>query len=225
MSILDQLAGGLIVSCQALEYEPLHGPWLMAGMARAAKQGGAVGIRANGAQDIRAIKEAVGLPVIGIEKQDDAAGGLCITPDYAAAQRVAEAGSDIIALDCRVARPFGDELPGFIARVKSELGTLVMADVQTVAEAEAAQQMGADLGATTFAFREGRFGSEPDFELIQAAVDRLSIPVIAEGGFWDPEQVLKALELGVLAVVVGTAITRPHDITKRFVHAIAGKSR
>ena len=49
---------------------------------------------------------------------------------------------------------------------------------------------------------------------------QLGAPVMAEGGFWYPEQVVKALELGVWAVVVGSAITRPLEITRRFVRAI-----
>lgn len=225
MTILQKLAGGLIVSCQALEHEPLHGPWFMAGMARAAKQGGAVGIRANGVEDIRAIKEVTGLPIIGIEKQEDNSGNLCITPDCAAAERVAGAGADIIAIDCRRNRPFGDELSLLVPAVKQKLGVPVMADVGTVDEALAAQQLGVDLVAPTFGFQEGTYGSEPDFPLLEELIGTLSVPVIAEGGYWSPEQVLRALELGALAVVVGTAITRPQEITRRFVRAITAKQK
>ena len=223
LSVLTSLVGGLIVSCQALEHEPLHGPWLMAGMAWAAKIGGAAGIRANGAQDIAVIKETTQLPVIGIEKQEDAQGRLCITPDFAAARRVAQAGADIVAVDCRHNRPFGEDLAQLIPRIKEELDLLVMADIATVDEGKDAEELDVDLVATTFAFKEGSYGSEPDFPLIEQLTKSLSVPVIAEGGFWTPEQVVTALDLGVLAVVVGTAITRPQDITRRFVQAM--KSR
>lgn len=65
-----RLQGQLIVSCQALPHEPLHSDYIMARMAVAAQEGGAKGIRANSVIDIKAIKEAVDLPVIGIIKRD-----------------------------------------------------------------------------------------------------------------------------------------------------------
>ena len=54
--ILKQIQGGLIVSCQALEDEPLHSSFIMGRMAYAAFLGGAVGIRSNSVEDIREIK-------------------------------------------------------------------------------------------------------------------------------------------------------------------------
>ncbi|MFL7577567.1 N-acetylmannosamine-6-phosphate 2-epimerase, partial [Escherichia coli] len=69
-TVLDSLKGKLIVSCQALENEPLHSPFIMSRMALAAAQGGAAGIRANSVADISAIKEIVSLPMIGIIKRD-----------------------------------------------------------------------------------------------------------------------------------------------------------
>ena len=96
------IKGKLIVSCQALEDEPLYGADVMAKMAMAAKMGGAVAIRANSPIDIRAIKDAVGLPVIGLYK--DGEEGVYITPTFDHAQAIADAGADVIALDC-TARP------------------------------------------------------------------------------------------------------------------------
>ncbi len=66
--ILDRIKGGLVVSCQALETEPLYSSYIMGRMAFAAKEGGAVGIRANTPQDIQEIKKTVDLPVIGLYK-------------------------------------------------------------------------------------------------------------------------------------------------------------
>ena len=62
MNVFDKIKGGLIVSCQALETEPLYSSKIMARMAFAAKEGGAVGIRANTTEDIIAIKKEVDLP-------------------------------------------------------------------------------------------------------------------------------------------------------------------
>ena len=110
MAILDQVKGGLIVSCQALDEEPLHGPMLMAAMARAAALGGAVAIRTNGYQEVEVIKKITGLPVIGIKKVVNSEGEMCITPTFAHAKALALAGAEIVAVDVRWNRPFGEPL-------------------------------------------------------------------------------------------------------------------
>src|SRR6185369_1446432 len=99
MEAVKAIAHRLIVSCQAGPEEVLHGSTFMVGMARAAKEGGAGGLRVNGAEDIAAVRQAVYLPIIGIEKQKHAQYGVLITPNFEAAQRIAQAGADIIALD------------------------------------------------------------------------------------------------------------------------------
>ncbi len=60
------LPHGIIVSCQAYEGEPLFGAHIMAAMARAALEGGAVGIRANSAADIAAIRAITDRPIVGL---------------------------------------------------------------------------------------------------------------------------------------------------------------
>lgn len=218
MDVLRAIHGGLIVSCQALEDEPLHGPMLMAAMARAVHLGGAAGIRANGRHDVEVIKRMTGLPVIGIHKAINGQGEMAITPFFSLAQDLVEAGADIVAVDVRSSRPFGDPLEELLPRIRQELGVLVMADCATMEDARAAAQIGVDIIASTFGFRQGDFGAEPDFSLLEEML-QLPVPVIAEGGFWYPEQVMQALEMGVWSVVVGSAITRPLEITKRFVRA------
>lgn len=207
------------MSCQALEEEPLHGPMLMAAMARAVQLGGAVGIRANGPQDVEVIKRITGLPVIGIHKMTNGAGEMAITPTFSLAEELVRSGADIIAVDVRRTRPFGEPLAELLPRIRRELGVPVMADCATVEDARAAVEIGVDLVASTFGFRQNGLGTEPDFQLLRDML-QLGVPVVAEGGFWYPEQVVEALELGVWAVVVGSAITRPLEITRRFVRAL-----
>lgn len=219
--VLKKIQGGLIVSCQALEDEPLHGPMLMGAMAFAAKEGGAVGIRSNGSRDVAVIKALTGLPVIGIEKHTNPAGGIVITPTFEAAKRLVDAGADIIAFDARFGCPREIPLPEFIGQIKSELGCIAMADIGNIEEAIAAAKAGADIVASTFGGIHDERGDTMNWDLIKAMTSKLSVPVIAEGGIWNPEEACKALQMGVHAVVVGTAITRPQLITRRFATMMA----
>ena len=77
---VEQIQWQLIVSCQALEDEPLHSSFIMGRMALAAKQGGAKGIRANTVEDIKEIRKNVDLPIIGIIKRDYEDSDVYITP-------------------------------------------------------------------------------------------------------------------------------------------------
>lgn len=219
--IIRRIRGGLIVSCQALEDEPLHGSVFMARMALAAQQGGAVGIRANSPPDIAAIRATIDLPVIGIYKDGDE--GVYITPTLRHAREAAEAGADVIALDATARpRPDGMTSEALIRAIKHHLGVPVLADVSTLEEGLAAQAAGADFVAPTLS---GYTNYSPqlegaDFALIRELVARLDVPIIAEGRIRTPQEAREALELGVLAVVVGSAITRPQLITAEFVRAI-----
>lgn len=214
---------GLIVSCQALDDEPLHGAEIMARMALAAERGGAVGIRANTPADIRAIRAAVRLPIIGIYKRVYEGSDVYITPTFAEAQAVAQAGADMVALDATARpRPKGETLAELVGRIHGELGVPVMADCATVEEAVRAAELGCDVVASTLAGYTSytRMTEGPDFELLAEMLRRSPVPVFAEGRFHTPEQAARALEMGCYAVVVGGAITRPHEITARFAAAI-----
>ena len=223
-SFLAAVKGQLIVSCQALADEPLHGAQIMAGMALAAEMGGAAAIRANSPADIRAIKAAVELPVIGLHKRGDS--GVYITPTFMDAAAIAEAGADIIALDCTDRpRPDGVALGELLARIRDELGLPIFADVATLAEAQAAERLGATMAAPTLSgYTDARpMRPGPDFALLAQMTEALSIPVIAEGRIHTPQQARQALDLGAWAVVVGSAITRPRTITARFAAALRGE--
>ncbi len=224
--LLAQLRGGLIVSCQAEVGEPLYGSSHMAAMAVAAAQSGAVGIRANYPQDIAAIRKVVKLPIIGIYKIDIPGYAVRVTPSLESAIAVARAGADIIAIDCTF-RPHPDGLSRkeHIRLIHAQTYCPVMADISTYEEGLEAQEVGADLVATTLS----GYASDtpppeaPDFELLHRLVSDLSVPVVAEGRIAIPEQAAEAIHLGAFAVVVGSAITRPAWITARFVKGMTGK--
>ncbi len=227
---LARLQGGLIVSCQAPEGDPLHGPHFMAEMARAAWLGGAAGIRANSGPDIRAIRQAVPLPVIGIVKRHYPGSPVYITPTLGEAEEAVRAGADVLALDGTARpRPDGVGLERLVEAIRARWAIPLMADVGSVEEGLAAARLGFDLVATTlvgYTDDHPPLGYEPDFDVVARMIDEvtggLGVPVVVEGHIWEPEQAARCLELGAFAVVVGSAITRPHLITRRFVQAIDG---
>jgi N-acylglucosamine-6-phosphate 2-epimerase len=216
--------GAFVVSCQARADNPLHGPVHMSAMARAAEAGGAKGIRANGVQDVAAIRAATSLPIIGISKIWDDRFPVYITPDFDNASRLAQAGADIIGLDATPRPRDGEPVERLIARIRAELGKEVFADISTLEEGRAAHFHGATYVATTLSgYTEGTAALRaegPDLELLSALVAALPVPVVAEGRFDTPDLVAAAFERGAHAVVVGTSITNPREITKKFVHAI-----
>lgn len=216
--VFQQIKGKLIVSCQALEQEPLHGSEVMAKMAMAAHMGGAAGIRANGADDITAIKKAVDLPVIGLVKRDYPDSEIYITATKKEVDELLHAGVDIIALDAtsRI-RPNSETLESLFTYIKAN-DILVMADISTFEEGKRAADLGADCVSTTMSGYTSYSPQkkEPDFYLLKKLVKELSIPVFAEGRISTPEEAKHALDLGAHAVVVGSAITRPQEITKGF---------
>ena len=221
-SILESLRGKLIVSCQASAGDPLDHLDTLARMAASVLLGGAGGLRAEGVPRITAFRAQTDLPIIGITKAYDANGDVYITPDFQSAQSVSHAGADIIALDCTLRRLTQSEpWPEIIHRIHAELGRIVCADIATLDDALAAQRAGADVVATTLCGYTPDTDSirTPPWSLIQALVAELTIPVIVEGHITQPEEVRKALDLGVHCVVVGSAITRPQTITARFVEA------
>lgn len=219
--MLESLQGGLVVSCQALEDEPLHGASHMAVMAMAAKEGGAVGIRANGYDDIKAIKEKVNLPIIGILKRHYPGFNAFITTTKADAKLIADAGADIISVDAtNESRP--ENLEDLVRYIHEDLNKWVMADIATVQEAENAEKIGCDLIGTTLSgyTPETIHRDRPDFELLRDLSTKLTVPIVAEGNISSPEQAKKALGLGASFVVIGSAITRPQLITQKFVEGM-----
>jgi N-acylglucosamine-6-phosphate 2-epimerase len=219
---LDAMRGGLVVSCQAPKGSPLAATEHLVAVARAAEAGGARGIRAEGSDNVGAIKEAVGLPVIGLRKRAVAGSDVSITPELEDARAVAAAGADIIAVDATLRpRPCGLDSGRFLAGLARELVQPVLADVDCLEAGVAAEAAGAAAVATTLSgyTRGGRPPEEPDLDLVARLAAQLDCPVLAEGRYATPEAVHDALQAGAWAVVVGAAITDPVALTRRFAAA------
>lgn len=222
--VFAKIKGGLIVSCQALSNEPLYSSYIMSRMALAAWKGGACGIRANTPEDIKEIKEIVDLPIIGLYKQVYDDSEVYITPTLESVDALMESKPDIIAIDAtnRV-RPYGYSLDDLFYKIRTKYpDMLFMADCSCLEDAIHAEELGFDLvGTTLYGYTKETQGAKlPGIDLMKEIVQKVRIPVIAEGGIWTPEQLKAALDTGVYSAVVGTAITRPMDITKRFVNVI-----
>lgn len=220
---------GLIVSCQAREGNPFRDSELLAVMAQAVEMGGAVGIRADGVEDIKAMKKRVSIPIIGINKRYDSKHRIVITPDFDSAAEIAAVGADIIALDATFEESdIRADVKETIYRIKTELKLPVMADISTLEEAVRAAEWGADIVATTLnGYLPGKEYPHdekyvPNLVLLKSIIDspKINCPVIGEGRFWRAEDVKKAFDMGVHALVIGKAITNPMAATEYFVNAI-----
>ena len=225
-SRVEQLKGKLIVSCQALPHEPLHSSFIMGRMALAAKDGGALSIRANTREDIKEIQSQVDLPVIGIVKRDYEDSQVYITPTMKEVDELMEVKPEIIAVDATGAvRPGGLTLDDFYHQIRDKYpDQLLMADCSTVEEALHADELGFDFIGTTMVGYTPQSKNDKieanDFEIIRKIVAAAKNRVIAEGNINTPEKAKRVVELGVFSVVVGSIITRPQLITKSFAEAL-----
>lgn len=220
--IFNQIKGKLIVSCQALEDEPLYSSFIMGKMALAATQAGAGGIRANTISDIKEIKKNTNLPIIGIIKRNYGNCNVYITPTIKEVDELVEEGVDIIAIDStRRQRPDNVELECFVKNIKEKYpNQIVMGDISNVDEAVYSEKIGVDIvGTTLCGYTDYTKGDNP-LNTLQEVLKAVKIPVIAEGNLDTPEKAKKSIQMGALAVVVGGAITRPKQIAEKFIKAI-----
>jgi N-acylglucosamine-6-phosphate 2-epimerase len=220
---LAPLRGGLIVSCQAPSDSPLHDPGVIAAMATAAVQRGAVGVRIDSPAHIAAVRDRLDQPIIGLWKQVLPPSAVYITPQFHHAEAVVAAGSDLVAIDATDRlRPAGETLAQLIAQIHDRLGKPVMADIDTLDNALKAVAAGADcVGTTLFGYTAAtQDQTPPGLALLATLVEACPVPVICEGGIASPAQARHALDLGAYAVVVGTAITGIDTLVSQYVAAL-----
>jgi N-acylglucosamine-6-phosphate 2-epimerase len=200
-------------------------------MAESALQGGACGIRMAQVDNLRYFRERhPDTPLIGITKPDiipsNAPELVYITPTLADVQAIAPC-CDIVALDATARpRPGGETLEDIVREARRQFPhRLLMADIATLSEGLRAAELGFDLiGTTLSGYTSDTTGagkaSGPDFALLGTLTERVKTPVILEGRIWEPAEAAQAFQQGAHAVVIGSAVTRPHEITRRFVRAV-----
>ena len=227
--MIKKLKNKIIVSCQAMPSEPLYKEECMTAMIKSVLNGGAQGLRVAGVRDVKIAKAISDVPVIGLTKPDVIPKNwkeiVYITPTLKDVVDLIQAGADIVAFD-GTSRPRPkctlEEIIKYIKinRRKS------MADISTLEEGINCANLGVDILSTTlsgYTTQSPIEGDGPDFKLLEALVKETDKPVILEGRIWEPEQINRAFELGAHAVVIGSAITRPQLITKRFINGLDEK--
>ena len=229
LALIESLKGGLIVSCQTQKDEPIYTEDMVVKMAECAKWAGAVGLRLNSPEQIRQVREAnLGLPIIGLYKvwYDDT--DVFITPSMKEVDAIVEAGCDIIALDCTSQiNHDGRKAWDLLKEVREKYPDYVIfADISNIEEAKHAAENGADIVAPTlYGYTAATSNIEgTDFRMLGQLCREMEGKafVIHEGHIYNPDEAIKCLFLGCHAVVVGSAITRPHYTAKRFVDAMCG---
>lgn len=229
--VIKKLKGVVVVSVQAMPSEPLYAENCMVAMMKSVVTGGAGALRVAGARDVKNAKNLFNLPVIGLTKPSVIPKNwkeiVYITPNIKDVVTLIEAGADIVAFDgTQRKRPEGEKLVDLIKYIHINK-RLAMADISTAEEGVEAAKSGADILSTTLAGYTVESAAspvdEPDFELLKQLVEKTDKPVVLEGRIWSPEQVNKAFDLGAHCVVIGSAITRPQLITKKFVFRDKGK--
>lgn len=222
MDKIEKLKNQVIISVQAMPNEPLYKEEVLIAMMQSVINGGAKGLRLAGARDVKNAKKLFDVPVIGLTKPDKLPDNwkevVYITPTLKEVDELIEAGADIIATDATNRPRPKESLEEIISYIKSK-NKLAMADISTFEEGVKARNMGFDVISTTLSgytqnSRQDLIG--PDFDLLEKLTNELDCPVILEGRIWEPKEVDKAFELGAYSVVIGSSVTRPQLITKRF---------
>ena len=225
--VVERLLGKTIISVQAYEDTPLYGPENMRTMAQSVLLGGAEGLRACWPQDIRAIREVTDVPIVGIYKDfgdGDPLDTVFITPTVEQAAQVVEAGADIVGVDCTIRPSRGlEELKRLLEGIREKYPDVaIMADLSTLEEGIAVAKTGlVDIISSTLSgyTRQSldRKSDWPDVELVRRLKQEVDLPVNGEGRIWELADLEAVLDAGADMVTIGSAVTRPHEIAKRFV--------
>lgn len=226
MGIIEELKGKVVVSSQAMPDEPLYKEDCMLAMMASVVNGGAGGLRVAGARDVRNAKKHFNIPVIGLTKPEKLPENwkeiVYITPGLKEVQVLIDAGADVIAFD-GTSREHDNCTLEEIIELIHKANRLAMADISTVEEGINCAKLGADIISTTLAgytLESGEPTEGPDYKLLEGLVKTIDKPIILEGRIWEPKEVKKAFEIGAHCVVIGSAITRPQIITKRFIEGV-----
>src|SRR5574344_106184 len=223
MKVLDKLKNKVIVSVQAMPAEPLYREECINALMKSVVNGGAAGLRVAGARDVKNAKTLFKIPVIGLTKPEVIPKNwkeiVYITPTLKEVVELIQAGADVIAFDGTARKRPNCTLDEIIKYIKMN-NRKSMADISTLEEGIHCAELGVDILSTTlsgYTTESVSDSNEPDFKLLEDLVKETNKPVFLEGRIWEPEQVKKAFDLGAHSVVIGSAITRPQLITKRFV--------
>ena len=222
MNIVDYLKGKVIISVQAMPDEPLYKEECLTAMMQSVVNGGAKGLRVAGGRDVKNAKRLFNVPVIGLTKPyklpENWKEVVYITPTLKEVRELVEADADIIATDATLRKRPKESLDEILAFIKQN-NKLAMADISNFEEGMNAAKLGFDFISTTlsgYTQNSDCTQNGPDFKLLEQLVKNTNYPIILEGRVWEPSEVDKAFELGAHCVVIGSAVTRPQLITKRF---------
>lgn len=227
--ILNKLKNNIIVSLQAMPDEPLYDENCIIAMAKSIVElGGATALRLAGERDIKNIKKLFpNVVVIGITKPEKIPTNykelVYITPSVKDCKKIIDAGADIVAFD-GTTRDRGNKetVKDLIDFIHSQ-NKIAMADIADFAQAQNAFNLGADIVSTTlsgYTKETQNKPNTPDFELVKEIKEKLDIFTILEGKIWEQKEAQTAFEIGADSVAIGSAITRPQLITKRFLEVI-----
>ncbi|MCI8402167.1 MAG: putative N-acetylmannosamine-6-phosphate 2-epimerase [Lachnospiraceae bacterium] len=219
--IVKKIENGLIVSCQMERHAPCYTEDIIEIMAKAALWGGACALRINTPENVRKIRALTDVPIIGLTKIFREDTDVFMTPDMGCVEELIEAGADILAIDGTDRLIDGHPAHDIITEIREKYPDIpILADVRDEEDAVRSLKLGADFAAPTFyRFKKNAKSTDvPDWEMFaRMCRDCKDLGyVLMEGKVWTPDDAVRALHYGALAVVVGSAITRPHLTARRF---------
>ena len=218
---LKSIKNNLIISCQAVDKEHLNNVEAITLMAKSVIDGGAKVLRLSQFDHIESIMKITNLPIIGLIKEKYNDSNVIITPTLKEIKQLINLGIKCIALDATKRKRPNENLDAIVDYVRKNHSDIsLMADCSNHEDVENAIELKFDLIGTTLRGytkeTKNLDNVSNNFQFIREILKTTSIPIIAEGGIWEPLQVKELLDLGCFGVVVGSAITRPKEITKRF---------